>query len=83
MCHPVLCTNKNCLYLNFKFDYITTIIYPYNIFPQEIEIKKAIVKFANRNGNFEFFQLEKFMEFQSTQNIRFTQVYFSINTFLQ
>ncbi len=42
---------------------------------EEMEFKKAVVEFANQNGNYEFFQMEKFMEFQSARLVTFTQVF--------
>ena len=44
-----------------------------------MEFKEAIVEFANKNGNYEYFQMEKFMAFQSSRLVTFTQVLNSIN----
>ena len=42
---------------------------------EEIEFKKCVVEFANKNENFESFQMEKFMAFQSSRLTAFTQVF--------
>ena len=45
---------------------------------EKMEFKKAVVEYMNKNKNMEYFEMKKFMEYQSSQPNKFTQVILNV-----